>query len=156
GQCRFQQSDSAGALVAFERALTLNPRLRSAAYSAFQARRRLGRSDASVMLDRFRALEIDPRSEIVEFKYTRMGPLGEAAAIDRPGQRSAGRPAGPPFEMASLKPAAGAPPGQWRSFGAAHPPSITAADIDGDGAIDLFIASAIDVGGVTRNAVLLN
>jgi ASPIC/UnbV protein len=28
------------------------------------------------MLERFRALEIDPRSEAVEFKYTRMGPRG--------------------------------------------------------------------------------
>jgi len=156
GQCRFQQGDNAGAIAAYERALTLNPRLRSAAYGAFQARQRLGRADASAMLERFRALEIDPRSDVVEFKYTRMGPLGEAAAIDRPVPRSAVRPAGPVFEMAALKLAAGAPPVPWRSFDAAHPPSITAADIDGDGTIDLFIAGAIEVGGVTRNAVLLN
>src|SRR4029079_16969490 len=81
GQCKFQLGDAAGALEAFERALTLNPRLRSAAYGAFQARQRLGRGDASRMLERFRALETDPRGDVVEFKYTRMGPLAEAAIV---------------------------------------------------------------------------
>ena len=44
----------------------------------------------------------------------------------------------------------------WRRFDASHPASITAADIDGDGQIDLFIPGAIDEGGTTKNAVLLN
>jgi len=37
-----------------------------------------------------------------------------------------------------------------------HPASITTADIDGDGLIDLFIAGAIDDRGATRNAVFVN
>ncbi|HXI31356.1 MAG TPA: tetratricopeptide repeat protein, partial [Vicinamibacterales bacterium] len=157
GQCRSQQGDTAGALASYERALALNPRLRSAAYGAFQAMQRLGRPDATQMLDRFRALESDPRSDTVEFKYTRMGPLAEAFAIDQPAPRSpAQRPAGPVFEMTRLPIAATAPPVVWRRFTAAHPPSITAADIDGDGALDLFIAGAIDAGGAPHNAVLLN
>src|SRR5262249_17427069 len=67
GQCRWQQRDVAGALGSYERALAIHPRLRSAAYGAFLARQRLGRGDAPQMLDRFRALEADPRSDVVEF-----------------------------------------------------------------------------------------
>jgi Tfp pilus assembly protein PilF len=95
GQCKFQQGDARGALDAYQRALTLNPRLRSAAYGAFQAMQRIGSADASRMLDRFRTLESDPRSEAVEFKYTRMGPLGQAAIVDQPAPSAARRPAGP-------------------------------------------------------------
>ena len=156
GRCRFLQGDFSGALASYERALALNPRLRSAAYGAFQAMQRLGRSDAQPMLDRFRALESDPRSEVVEFKYTRMGPLGEAATIDQPARPAAARPAGPVFEAAPIRLTSGSPAVHWRRFTAEQPPSITAADIDGDGAIDLFIAGAIDDNGATRNAVLLN
>jgi hypothetical protein len=155
GQCRFQLGDTAAALDAYERALALNPRLRSAAYGAFQATERLGRADAARTLERFRALERDPRSEVVEFKYTRMGPLAEAAAVDQPPAQPAPHPAGtlfqPPVEIARL-----APPLQWRRFTAAQRPSITAADIDGDGTIDLFIAGALEDRGEVRNAVLLN
>ena len=64
------------------------------------------------------------------------------------------RPAGPcsiPTPIA-LGPAGTA----WRRFDASHPASITAADIDGDGQVDIFIAGAIEDGGGTRNAVLFN
>src|SRR5262249_32225785 len=156
GQCLFQQGDHAGALASYERALALKPRLRSAAYGAFQALQRLGRADATRMLDRFRALEADPRSDVVEFKYTRMGPLAEAIALDQPAPPAiAPRPPGPVFESAPLRLATTAPV-VWHRFSAARPPSITAADIDGDGAIDLFIAGAIEDGTASRNAVLLN
>jgi tetratricopeptide (TPR) repeat protein len=159
GQAKFQTGDVAGALAAYERALALSPRLRSAAYGSFQALQRLGRGEeAGRVLERFRALETDPRSEVVEFKYTRMGPLANAAAIDAPPpDRPPQRPAGPVFAAAApLKIAGNAAGIVWHRFTAANPPSITAADIDGDGAIDLFIANAIDAGGTLRNAVLLN
>jgi Tfp pilus assembly protein PilF len=156
GQCKFQQGDAAGALDAYERALALDPHLRSAAYGAFQAMQRLGRGDASRMLDRFRTLEADPRSDVVEFKYTRMGPLGQAAVLDQPAPAVAQRPAGPVFQATPVPIALTSPTVVWRRFTAAERPSITAADIDGDGSIDLFIAGAIDDHGVVRNAVLLN
>ena len=160
GQAKFQTGDSSGALAAYERALASSPRLRSAAYGSFQALQRLGRTDeAARMLDRFRALESDPRSEVVEFKYTRMGPLANAAAIDAPQpQRPAQRPAGPVFAAAAPLKIAGNVAGVvWHRFTPANPPSITAADIDGDGTIDLFITAAIDAAtGPPRNAVLLN
>ncbi len=156
GQCKFQQGDAAGALDAYQRALTLNPRLRSAAYGAFQAMQRLGRADASRMLDRFRTLDADPRSDAVEFKYTRMGPLGQAAIVDQPAPSAAQRPAGPVFQPNPVPIAVTSPTVTWRRFTATQRPSITAADIDGDGTIDLFIAGAIEDHGVVRNAVLLN
>jgi hypothetical protein len=135
------------------------PHLRSAAYGAFQSMQRLGRADAQRMLDLFRELETNPQSEVVEFKYTRMGPLSEVVTIDQPVRQPTARPAGPIFEPAPrdlVTPSSPAGTGTWRRFDPSHPPSITAADIDGDGAIDLFIAGAIDDRGGSRNAVLIN
>src|SRR5262249_61203204 len=51
---------------------------------------------------------------------------------------------------------AAAPAIVWRRFTSAHPPAIPVADIDGDGSADLFIAGAIEAGGRSQNAVLLN
>jgi Tfp pilus assembly protein PilF len=157
GQCRSQDGELDEALRWYERSLALNPRLRSAAYGAFRALQRLGRTaEAERMLAVFRDLEANPQSEVVEFKYTRMGRLAEAAAPDGPPRQRAPRPAGSVFERTML-PLTPAPASiVWRRFDAAHPASITAADIDGDGQIDLFIAGAIDDRGITRNAVLLN
>jgi len=154
-RCRFEQSDFAGALTGYQRALALDPQLRSAAYGASQAMQRLGRiADAGQLLNVFRELETDPRSEVVEFKYTRMGRLAEAVTIDEPTRRPAPRPTGPVFDPT---PVALGPAGiTWRRFDASHPASITTADIDGDGLIDLFIAGAIDDRGATRNAVFVN
>ena len=56
-RCRFEQSDFAGALAGYQRALTLDPHLRSAAYGASQAKQRLGRiADAGPQLIVFREL----------------------------------------------------------------------------------------------------
>ena len=154
-RCRFEQSDFAGALTGYQRALALDPQLRSAAYGASQAMQRLGRiADAGQLLNVFRELETDPRSEVVEFKYTRMGRLAEAVTIDEPTRRPAPRPTGPVFDPT---PVALGPAGiTWRRFDASHPAGFTTADIDGDGLIDLFIAGAIDDRGATRNAVFVN
>jgi len=155
-QCLFQQNDAAGALTWYQRARAINPRLRSAVYGAFQVLQRLGRAaEAEQQLAAFRALEANPQSEIVEFKYTRMGRLAEPVAIDVPSPRPAPRPAGPLFEAT---PVALGPAGtvSWRRWEPATRPSLTAADIDGDELVDLFIAGAIEDRGATRNAVWLN
>jgi len=154
-RCRFEQNDFAGALTGYQRALALDPHLRSAAYGAAQAMQRLGRTaEAGQLLNVFRELETDPRSEVVEFKYTRMGRLAEAVTIDEPAPQAAPRPNGPVFDATPVS--LGPPAAAWRRFDASHPASITAADIDGDGQIDLFIAGAIDDRGIARNAVLVN
>ena len=82
------------ALVWFDKAQAINPRLRSAAYGAFQALQRLGRADeAAPRLAQFQALERDPRAEMAEFKDTRMGPLAMAFTLDiRAGQSPLRRP----------------------------------------------------------------
>ena len=154
-RCRFELGEFAAALAGYQRALELDPHLRSAAYGASQALQRLGRTEqAQQQLDAFRQLETDPRSEVVEFKYTRMGPLAEAATIDQPRVPAPNRPAGPVFDPTPI--ALGPAGTAWRRFDASHPASITAADIDGDGQVDIFIAAAIEDGGGTRNAVLFN
>lgn len=138
----------AAALEWFTRAQTTDPLLRSAYYGAFQALQRLNRaSDAAAMLARFQALENDPRAAVAEFKYTRMGPLAMAVTADAPTPPAA-RPEGPLFlPMAAITTAAV----PWRATGGS--PSITTADIDGDGRLDLFAAQTLD--GAVPNAVLL-
>jgi len=155
-QCRSQSGELDEALRWYQRSLALNPRLRSAAYGAFRALQRLGRAgEADRALAVFRDLEANPQSEVAEFKYTRMGRLAEPV-LEGPARQRSPRPAGPVFERTVLPLAPLSAPIAWRRFDAAHPASITAADIDGDGRIDLFIAGAIDDRGVTKNAVLLN
>lgn len=132
-----------------QRAAARQPLLRSAYYGAFLALRRLNReADAAVMLDRFQALERHPQALVAEFKYTRMGPLAEAMTIDAPPGASGPVPTGPRFTPpVPLVDAAVA----WRRGG--PPRSITVADLDADGVLDLFIAGAID--GPAPNAVIV-
>jgi tetratricopeptide (TPR) repeat protein len=156
-QCKAQLNDLGGALEGYQRALAANPNIRSAAYGAFRALQQLGREEeAQRMLDLFQSLETSPQAQVVEFKYTRMGPLAEVRPAGRPLRDRAAKPAGPIFERTTIKLVSPARPVSWRRFDAAHAASITAADIDGDGRIDLFIAGAIEDRGVAKNAVLVN
>lgn len=147
GQARLAH-DPAEALRWFDTAASLDPRLRSAHYGAFQALQRLGRADeAATRLAAFQALDGDPRAALAEFKYTRMGPLAEAMVIDAP-TPAAPPPGGPRFAAATtLVPFTPAP----APAGAA---SITVADIDGNGTLDLFVAAVRQA--PTPNLVLLH
>lgn len=146
GQARLA-TDPAEALRWFDMAAARDPRLRSAHYGAFQALQRLGRADdAAARLATFQALETDPRAALAEFKYTRMGALAEALVIDAP-TPAAAAPAGPRFAAATpLFPVTPAPARAGAS-------SITVADIDGDGTLDLFVAAVR--AAPTPNLVLL-
>jgi len=139
------------ALARFDRALAIEPLLRSAHYGAFQALQRAGRSaDAEARLARFQALERDPRAAMAEFKYTRMGPLAMAFTLDVPAVRA---PARLPV-VEAFGPAAPVWRGDGPSWGPAARASLSVADIDGDGSSDLFAANAVV--GARPNAVLLS
>lgn len=142
GQARLAAAP-AEALTWFERARAIDPLLRSVYYGIFQAHQRTGRpKDAAAALERFQALEPDPRARMAEFKYTRMGPLAEAVFVEAPAAPLA-VPDGPRFERERVL--------QALTPSASRVPSVTVADIDGDGALDLFVTGA----GTAANLVLL-
>jgi tetratricopeptide (TPR) repeat protein len=157
GQCLMAMNKPAEALPEFEAALTIDPKIRSAYYGAFQALQRLGKPEqAKARLAEFQALKDNPQARLVEFKYTRMGPKAEVAVVDATAEMPAAtRPIGPAFApVPSPLKITNATDVPWRKPGDTRPISITAADIDGDGNIDLFITNAWGRGGLT-NAVLL-
>jgi tetratricopeptide (TPR) repeat protein len=148
GQCHMQLQQFEEALPWFERAIELDPYLRSAYYRAFQAAQRFrDRERAESFIGKFQSLEANPRSHLVEFKYTRMGEWGEVVALDTSEERAVEAPTGPLFaEGRSLVDQGVA----WRTTA-----DLTACDIDQDGAVDLFIAGATEGDDVTGNAVLM-
>ncbi len=148
GQARLATAP-AEALTWFVQAQAVDPLLRSAYYGAFQALQRLGRADqARPMLARFQALESDPRAAVAEFKYTRMGPLAMTVTVDVPDAAPAAAPEGPRFLPAVTITAKAAVP--WRSSGA-EARSVTVADLDGDGRLDIFAANVLE--GSAPNAL---
>jgi tetratricopeptide (TPR) repeat protein len=154
GQCHMQLQQFEEALPWFERAIEIDPYLRSAYYRAFQAAQRLReREPAEIFLERFQALENNPRSHLVEFKYTKMGALGEVSALGASEAEPITRPSGPVF-VDPLSLAEGA--AEWRAAaddGPAH--DVTVCDLNHDGAVDLFFTGAIGGDGPARNAVLM-
>ncbi|HET6251890.1 MAG TPA: FG-GAP-like repeat-containing protein [Tepidisphaeraceae bacterium] len=156
GQCLAMQNKYAEAVTRYESAARLDPLLRSADYGEFQSLQQLGKKDqADARLAEFQRLADDPRAALAEFKYTRMGKKAEAIAIDL-APASSPPPAGALFARPQPLKILNDPGVIWRKDDGAEPrPTITAADIDGDGKVDLFISSALEVNGKLRNAVLL-
>lgn len=156
GQCLLAANDPAGALAAFQAATRLDPSLRSAHYGAFQALQKLKRPDeAKLQLAAFDKLKDDPQARLVEFKYTRMGPKAEAAVDSAAAPAPTTRPSGPIFTDAAPLPLLNGNGLTWNPAKDGPPITITAADIDGDGRLDLFITNALLVNGELRNAILL-
>ena len=157
GQCMEQSGDMEGAAKQFERAVELDPYLRSASYRLSQVYQRLGRTeDAAAMREEFGRMEHNPRAKIVKFIYTRMGPKGEAVAIDaveHPQPRPL--PDGPLFAEAQplLANDGGA---KWIAPPTGRAASITAVDLDRDNDIDIFIANVLDEPDGVKNAVCIN
>lgn len=147
-----QRGDNAAALVWYRRALDTDPYLRSAYYALAQLYRQQGQADdASRYLELYQQLASNPRAQLVEFKYTRMGPKCEAAPLGDDTPPGARRPAGPLFAepgvaLTLLQPAGGAQQ--------AGLPNLTVADIDADGRSDLFLAGRAAAAGA-YNTVLL-
>jgi tetratricopeptide (TPR) repeat protein len=158
GQCLLATGDRPGALAEYRKAIELDPQLRSAHYGAFVCLQQMGKPDeAKPYLEEFQRLKDNPRARLVEFKYSRMGPKAEVATIGPAAVPPAPRPAGPLFADAAPLPITNAAGLAWRTTVTAGEiaPSITVADIDGDGRPDLFIAGAFAPAGPARNAVLL-
>jgi len=130
--------------------IAADPYLRSAYYALAQGYRQLGKpEEARRHIALYQRLADNPRAQLVEFKYTRMGPRCEARTVGAANTALAQRPAGPlfgdPGKRLSLLPPAG---------GEAPIPNLTVVDIDADGQLDLFLAGRSGEPG-THNAVLL-
>lgn len=147
-----QRGDNAAALDGYRRALDADPYLRSAYYALAQLYRQQGNGkEAGRYLGLYQQLANNPRAQLVEFKYTRMGPKCEAAApgvsATPPAQPPAGTLFAAPGEPLPLLPPADGDRQSGR-------PNLTVADIDADGRPDLFLAGRAAVAG-THNTVLL-
>jgi hypothetical protein len=152
GQC-LEPTDPEAALARYERAIELDPYLRSAYYRAFQLHQRQGRADEGRRrLDEFQRLEKNPRARIVEIVYTKMGPKAEALAVDLDDPPAVPAREGP--KIAAPEPLLPAGSGLTWTGGGDDPPSLTACDLDGDGRLDLFAAGAVRTDAGTVNAVL--
>ena len=151
GQGLMQLERPDEALVWYERAIELDPYLRSAYYRSFQALQRLGdRERATARLEIFQRLADNPRSRLVEFKYTKMGRRGLVEVIGDTESIPIAPPEGPLFAVAEIAAPSELP---WRSD--VERTSITSADIDGDEMIDIFLPRVLAGPSATLNAVLL-
>jgi Tfp pilus assembly protein PilF len=158
GQCLLATGDPTAALTSFTAAHQLDPSLRSANYGAFQALRQLKRADeAREQLSLFEKLKDDPQSRVAEFKYTRMGRKAEATVSTVEVSSSTPAPAGNVFADPAPLHITNSDGLTWRPVipNDPSPITITIADIDGDGKMDLFITNSLIVNGSIRNAVLL-
>jgi tetratricopeptide (TPR) repeat protein len=143
-----QRGDHTAALDWYRRALDADPYLRSAYYALAQVFRQQGQSDdARHYLELYQQLASNPRAQLVEFKYTRMGPKCEAATAAAAVAPVEQRPAGPLF----AEPGILLPPASEAQAGRSN---LTVADIDADGRLDLFLAGRGGQDG-GHNAVLL-
>ena len=151
GQCREFEGNADEARAWYRRAIEIDPYLRSPLLGLQRIESRAGNAEeAARLLETFQSMADNPRARLAEFKYSRMGRKGEAMvpAFVRPAAPAL--PEGEPPLVARVAEVAGSVP--WRSAVDGDAPSVTAADIDGDGRIDLFGAQVLEGGG---SAVLL-
>ena len=134
GQCCELTGESDAALGFYRRAAELDPYLRSAQLGIQRVAARAGRADeAGAALAEFNRLADNPRSRLAEFKYTRMGSLGEAV-LAAAGPAQGEPPTGPLLAPIAPMPIDGLP---------AAPAVVTsvqpAADLDGDGTLEFVV-----------------
>lgn len=154
-QCLEQADDAADAFPWYEKAIEIDPYLRSGYYRLSQLGRRLGKVELAEQMQRtYDKLEKNPRARLVEFKYTRMGPLGETAVVGVADPKPVAPPSGPLFAEARPQPIVDGENLKWRAWKAGDRPSLTVCDINGDGQLDVFIADAFAPESPFRNAVL--
>ncbi|MDH3899886.1 MAG: FG-GAP-like repeat-containing protein, partial [Gammaproteobacteria bacterium] len=110
---------------------------RSAHYALSRLYQLQGNADeAAASLARYHEFADNPRAQLIDFKYTRMGPKCEAATIGTPAGSGKPKPVGPLFaeaERLDLVLHAG-------EENRKAAPNLTVADINDDGYPDLFVA----------------
>ena len=132
-----QQGEKESALQWYRHAIEADPYQRSAHFALSRLYQRQGNGTAAASsLALYQRLANNPRAQLVEFKYTRMGPNCEAATIGTPLVSENPEPTGPLFADA-LRLDSGLQDGA-ENRGAA--PNLTVADINADGHPDLFVA----------------
>ena len=158
GQCMARATNHAAALKWYRHALVKDSYLRSAAYGEFMSLQRLKRrTEAQQALQLYKRLAANPRARLAEFKYTRMGAKAEVKAIQQPlpqqQQPAIKTVSASGFE--AMRPLTIEPNSilAWDDAKRQRPISITPADIQGDGVVDLFIAGMTTTGAM-QNVVL--
>lgn len=131
GQSHLQAVDYEKASQWLLRAVDLDPYLRSAYWAGALALRRIGRKEeADSLLADYQRMAPNPAARLAGFSYKRMGPKAEALAVTAAESPPAPRPSGGIFgDLAVLE------VGDWRDA------TVTTADIDGDGRLDLFASA---------------
>jgi Tfp pilus assembly protein PilF len=131
-QCLEQVGKESEAVPWYERAAQLEPLLRSAQLGLQRLRLRAGdEAGAAEALARFESLAQSPRSSLAEFKYTRMGALGEVVLPET--GLPAAVPQGPAFGALALMPLAGLDQVNERHV------LVGRVDLNGDGLQDLIL-----------------
>ena len=149
GQCLELLGELEPARASYARAAEIDPYLRSAYLGLQRVLARLGRdAEAEGMLAEFRRQTDNPRSHLAEFKYTRMGSLGEAV-VSRTPPTPRPAPAGAPFGPAEPFPADG-----WPAAPLTLDDLQPAADLDGDGTLDFIAAFHWPEEGVVERRIV--
>ena len=147
-ECHLQLDAAAKAESWYRKAIERDGYLRTAWYGLFRALQAQGRAEeGQPAFETYKRLEANPQARYAEIKYTRMGPHGMVDPILLPGsvaERPQGAVFAPVTALATGDEAADAV--GWRR-------STTAADLDGDGQVDLHIAGMGKGDG--RSVVLL-
>ena len=145
-----ERDDPDAAAEAYQTAVELDPYQRSGWYRLGSVAARLGdEATADAALATFERLENNPRATTVRPIYGRLGPKSMARPGGSPPKDDA-RPFGGAWSLPEpLAIVDGSP--NWSSGGRGATPAV--ADLDGDGRLDIFIASALE--DSSPNAVLL-
>ena len=131
GQALLQQGDHAAAARWLQRSVELDPYLKSAYWAGAQALRRIGRDDdAATLLESYQRFDANPAARLAGFSYGRMGPKATAAAAIPQTVAAEARPPGPLFAPSRPLDA---------PYHAGE--TLTTADADGDGRLDLALTS---------------
>ncbi len=127
------------ALDRFNAVIRVDPFLRSAYYGKIMTLRQLGNKKAAMEnITQYRLIKDNPRSRIMDFKYTKMGELAEVRVPDAAVTIHGEKPTGPLFEPPVM---VGSNPAGDRYQGA-----LSVCDINGDGLLDLFFPNGTQDG----------